>query len=79
MASHQQNTSSEQNNDKEYYVYPVLEGTNYQEHDADHPFCPDSDCPCHDDQKNMQQLQGWYDEGLIGSTDGDLIYRGKTI
>jgi len=73
--------------DEEYYVYPVLPGTDYREHTEEHPFCEDfgdeqegrPGCPCHEDEANLQQLQQWYDEGLIGATDGELIYRGRTI
>ena len=67
----------------EYYVYPILPGKAFPEHDDAHPFCNElgdgKDCPCREDEKNLQQLQEWYDKGLIGSVDGDLIYRGKTI
>jgi hypothetical protein len=72
-----------QQNDDEYYVYPVWQGKWFAEHDDDHPFCNDlgsgKDCPCREDEENKAQLQDWYDNGLIGSVDGNLIYRGKTI
>lgn len=65
---------------EEYYVYPVLEGSDYREHTTDHPFCDDvAGCPCHEDEENLQTLQNWYNDGLIGETDGDLIYRGRTL
>ena len=70
---------AEQNEEEEYYVYPVMEGTDYREHTADHPFCDDPTCPCKEDPENRQTLQGWYDEGLISAADGELIYRGRTI
>jgi hypothetical protein len=63
----------------EYYVYPILEGTDYREHTEDHLFCDDPTCPCHEDEENQQTLQEWYDDGLIGSVDGDNIYHGRTI
>lgn len=78
MANTQQNGDGE-----EYYAYPVWQGKAFSEHDADHPFCNDlgdgKDCPCREDEENQELLQQWYDDGLIGSVDGDLIYRGKTI
>ncbi len=74
-----QNSKPTPNDEQEYYVYPVMEGTNYTEHDANHPFCDDLTCPCHEDGENLQTLQGWYNDGLIGSVDGDTIYRGRTI
>lgn len=64
---------------EEYYVYPVVEGADYREHTEDHPFCTEDDCPCHEDDENQKQLTRWYNEGLIGSVDGDLIYHGKTM
>jgi hypothetical protein len=75
--------ATQRNNDDECYVYPVWEGKAFSEHDEDHPFCNDlgsgQDCPCRDDEENRELLQDWYDNGLIGSVDGDLIYHGKTI
>lgn len=65
--------------EQEYYVYPVLPGTDYRIHTDEHPFCEESDCPCHEDEENLATLQDWYDNGLIGATDGDLIYHGRTI
>jgi hypothetical protein len=65
--------------DQEYYVYPILEGTDWREHTEDHRFCDDPSCPCHEDEENQETLQQWYDEGLIGASDGDLISRGHTI
>lgn len=63
----------------EYYVYPILPDSDYREHTEAHPFCGDETCPCKEDPDNLETLQTWYDEGLIGPVDGDLIYRGKTI
>lgn len=63
----------------EDYIYPVLQGTDYREHTADHLFCDDESCPCHEDDENLAQLNEWYQEGLIGAVDGENIYRGRTI
>lgn len=65
---------------KEYYVYPITEGADWTEHNADRLFCDDTQsCPCHEDADNLEQLQEWYADGLIGTVDGDLIWRGKTV
>ncbi|HEU5378563.1 MAG TPA: hypothetical protein VFV38_24340 [Ktedonobacteraceae bacterium] len=56
-------------------VIPV----DYSVHTPENPFCDDMSCPCHEDADNQQALQNWYSEGLIGGSDGDLIYRGRTI
>ncbi len=63
--------------EEEYYVYPA--SVDQPVHTADHLFCDDDTCPCHEDEENLQTLQGWYDNGLLGATDGDLLYRGRTI
>jgi len=63
----------------EYYVYPVLEGSDYREHCPGHEFCDDLSCPCHEDQDNIDQLDGYYQQGLVSSQDADNIYRGQTL
>lgn len=52
--------------------------TNY-EHTPRRPFCDDMACECHESKKNLENLGEWFDEGLIGEVDGDLIYRGRAI
>lgn len=63
----------------EYYVYPVLNGTDYREHTPDHPFCGDLSCPCHEDHEAIQELGGYYQDGLVSGSDADNIYHGRTI
>lgn len=65
--------------EEEYYVYPVLDGTDWREHTDERLFCSEDDCPCHEDEGNMETLNGWYNEGLISAADGDNIYHGRTI
>lgn len=65
--------------DQEYYVYPVLEGSDYREHTTDHPFCGDMTCPCHEDQDNIEELNGYHQEGLVSTGDADNIYHGRTL
>lgn len=64
---------------EECYVYPVLPGTDWREHTDDHPFCGDDDCPCHKDEANLQQLNGWYENGLISNDDRIRIYNGMSL
>lgn len=66
-------------NDVEYYVYPVVDGADYREHTPDHPFCEDMQCPCKEDEEAINELNGYYQDGLVSSTDLDNIYRGKTL
>ncbi len=63
----------------EYYVYPVLPGTDYRQHTESRPFCHESDCQCHEDEENLKLPQQWYNDGLLGAVDGDHLYHGRTI
>jgi hypothetical protein len=72
----QQQNQQPEDNEEEYYALPVFD---QPIHTPDHLFCDDPTCPCHDDAENMETLQEWYEEGLIGPVDGDLIYRGQTL
>lgn len=65
-----------QPDEEEYYVIPIFD---QPVHTPDHLFCDDPACPCKDDPGNQEQLAEWYNEGLIGATDGKLIYDGHTI
>jgi hypothetical protein len=60
-------------------VYPILEGTDYREHTPGHPFCADPSCPCHEDADAINELHGYYQDGLVSAQDADHIYRGKTL
>jgi hypothetical protein len=62
--------------EEEYYVIPIFDQA---VHTEDHLFCDDLSCPCHSDQDNINELNGYYQEGLVSSTDADNIYRGRTI
>jgi len=73
-------TTSSGDSDDIVYVYPILEGTDYRVHTPDHPFCDDVDgCPCHEDKEAIDELNGYYQEGLVSAQDADNIYRGKTL
>lgn len=64
----------------EYYVYPVMEGTDWREHTPERPFCSDvSECPCHTDAGNLADLKEWYDEGLVTPEEVTIIWNGRTI
>lgn len=71
-------TQSEAEDDLTIYI--GLPAPVYRQHNApERPFCWEDDCPCRDDKDSMNQLNEWYQEGLIGPVDGDLIYRGQTF
>ncbi len=61
------------------YKYVFRVDLDYEDHTEARPFCWEDNCPCHEDQSNLDRLQTWYDEGLIGAVDGDNIYHGRTI
>lgn len=65
--------------EEEYYVYPLFPDIDTRIHTDEHLFCDELDCPCHEDGENLETLQSWYDDGLVGPDDGDLIYRGLTF
>lgn len=68
-----------QEEEAEYYVYPVLEGTDYRVHTSDSPFCDDPTCPCHEDADAIHTLNDAYQNGLASTEDADNIYRGRTL
>lgn len=48
-------------------------------HTDDNLFCPENDCPCHEDPNNLETLEGWLTDGLVGVVDATLLYTGRTI
>ena len=56
-------------------VIPV----DYEYHTKDHPFCWDSDCPCHTDQQAIARVKEDYDAGLLTAEEAELTIKGKTI
>lgn len=60
------------------YVWPEGEEFNRSEH-TEHQFCSDMACPCHEDQERINELSGYYNDGLASKADADRIYRGKVV
>jgi hypothetical protein len=48
-------------------------------HTAEHPFCPDPACPCHEDQELIQDVQTTYVEGLVTSDEATRIVEGMSL
>lgn len=46
-------------------------------HTADHPFCDDMTCDCHEDPTLIGGLNGYHERGEITTQDADQIYRGQ--
>jgi len=64
----------------EYTVVPAIpyaEG-DYPEHN-DSGFCDDMAHECHENQDSITDLNSAIQDGLLTTTDADLIYRGKTV
>ena len=59
----------------EYYVYPVDPII----HTLENPFCDDMSCPCHNDTDAINDLNGYYQDGLVSPEDANRIFRGKTL
>lgn len=50
-----------------------------QIHTAEHPFCDDMTCPCHEDGDLIEALGEAVQEGFASVGDADRIYRGRTV
>lgn len=57
---------------------PII-NSEYLEHTADHPFCWDRSCPCHEDQNAISEIDQAYQNGLITSEEATQIVQGRTI
>ena len=62
--------------DTEYYVYPT---SDYQEHTAEHPFCADPTCPCHEDQEAIAKVNEAYQAGEVTAEEASSIVQGRTF
>ncbi|MGB8344431.1 MAG: hypothetical protein WCD86_06085 [Ktedonobacteraceae bacterium] len=56
---------------------PVIESD--MAHTADHPFCDDSICPCHEDANAIGEVGQYVQDGLMSPEDADKFYRGMTV
>jgi hypothetical protein len=55
------------------------EDNNYLLHTANRPFCYEDDCPCHEDQELISDLEQDRQDGLVSDQDCDNIYHGRTV
>jgi hypothetical protein len=49
------------------------------EHTEVFPFCSDVDCPCHEDQDNINALNEQVEAGLLTAIEGSRLYWGKQL
>jgi hypothetical protein len=48
-------------------------------HTPDKPFCYDSTCICHSDQKAIQRVQQWVEQGLMTPDEATNYISGRTF
>ncbi len=46
---------------------------------AEHMFCTDMACPCHEDSDEIGLLNTFYQDGEVSVEDADRIFRGRTV
>lgn len=51
----------------------------YLEHSPDHPFCWDTQCPCHEDQAAIGEVHQAYLDGLVTKDEATKIVQGQTL
>jgi len=51
----------------------------YAEHTADHPFCYDPACDCHEDEAAIAQVADYVSEGLLTPQEAADFVGGHTI
>jgi hypothetical protein len=48
-------------------------------HTADHPFCWNSTCQCHEDQEAIVTVQQYISDGLMTTYEATLLVSGRTV
>ena len=48
-------------------------------HTQEHPFCPDSTCPCREDQELLAELNEAVTNGLLTPEEATRFTQGKTL
>jgi len=48
-------------------------------HTADHPFCYDDTCGCHEDETLVTDVLDMYNAGLLTSQEATYTMQGKTV
>ncbi|BCL83512.1 hypothetical protein ccbrp13_59770 [Ktedonobacteria bacterium brp13] len=56
-------------------VIPV----DWKEHTAEHPFCCDPTCSCHEDESNIDRVYQEYQDGEVTEQEATYIVQGKTV
>ena len=61
------------------FAYVVLVDEHELLHTADHPFCWNSTCPCHDDHDAIMAVQQYILDGLLTPHEASLFVSGRTF
>lgn len=66
---------STSSNDDEYYAVPTVPVDDLV-HTAEHPFCSDNTCPCHEDEEEIGKVNEDYQEGLYTAPEATRRVKG---
>lgn len=58
-------------------VIPVEEGDIL--HTAQHPFCYNEKCLCHEDAEQIASVNEYYQQGLVTSEEATRIVKGQSL
>ena len=58
---------------------PVIPIENDALHTADHPFCPDEICLCHDDQELLTAINAFVQSGTLTPDEATAFIQGRTV
>ena len=61
------------------FAYVVLVDEHELLHTADHPFCWNSTCECHEDQEAIAAVQQYILDGLMTPDEATLFVSGRTF
>lgn len=58
---------------------PVIPSETEAIHTADHPFCPDETCLCHEDQEALTSVSEAVVNGLFTLDEATAFIQGRTV
>jgi hypothetical protein len=61
------------------FAYVIFVDEHELLHTADHPFCWNSTCECHEDQEAILAVQQYILDGLMTPDEATLFVSGRTV
>ena len=61
------------------FAYVIFVDEHELLHTADHPFCWNNTCECHEDQEAIATVQQYIVDGLLTPDEATLFVRGRTF